>query len=119
MCNAHFGLYLLGHWVRERGAFTLEEAVRLLTSVPADIFRIAGRGRIAPGAFADLLLFDPARVGAGPKRHVRDLPGGGSRVLRDPEGVAGVWVNGARVFDGTGYIERDRRPGMVLDSFAA
>ena len=118
MCNAHFGLHLLGYWVRERKTFGLSEAVRLLTSVPADIFRIKDRGRIVPGAHADLLLFDPDRVGASGKQRVADLPAGGSRVVREPVGVYGVWVNGHQVFDGAAYLPHAFPPGMVLDSFA-
>lgn len=117
MCNAHFGLYLMGHWVRDRKALSLTEAVRLLTSLPADVFRIEGRGRIEEGAHADLLLFDPETIGAGPKKYVSDLPAGGSRMVRDPIGVAGVWVNGRLVFDGAGYVHHARPPGMVLDRF--
>src|ERR1051326_6083515 len=58
-CDAGFGLHLLGHWVREQRAFTLEEGVRRLTSDPARKYRIPARGTIAAGQWADLLLFDP------------------------------------------------------------
>ena len=97
LCDAGYGLHLLGHWVRERGTFDLPTAVRKLTSVPATIYGIPGRGRLAPGYAADLLLFDPATVGSGPPRRVRDLPGGHARIVRDPLGVHGVWVNGVPV----------------------
>jgi N-acyl-D-aspartate/D-glutamate deacylase len=121
LCDAGFGLHLLGHWVRERGAFTLQEAVRRLTTHPAQAFRIPGRGRIAVGAPADLLLFDPATVGIGPLRAVNDLPGGGRRLLRDPRGVHGTWVNGVRTFDGTSIVAHGagRGPGTVIDRFDA
>jgi adenine deaminase len=59
-CDAGFGLHFLAHWVRETGTFTLEEGVRRLTSDPARKYRIPGRGLIAPGSRADLVLFDPA-----------------------------------------------------------
>jgi N-acyl-D-aspartate/D-glutamate deacylase len=119
LCDAAFGLHLLGHWVRETGTFTLAEAVRRLTSQPADLYRIPDRGRIAPGAWADLLLFDPATVGPGRLRSVADLPGGGRRMVRDGLGVQGVWVNGTRTVDGGGYVDLPRGPGQVLDRFAA
>ena len=77
LCDAGFGLHLFGHWVRERGLFSLEEAVRRVTSVPAGIFGFEGRGRIEPGAHADLILFDPDKVGMSGTRRVADLPGGG------------------------------------------
>jgi N-acyl-D-aspartate/D-glutamate deacylase len=47
LCDAGFGLHLLGHWVRDTGTFALAEAVRRLTSHPADLYRIPARGRIA------------------------------------------------------------------------
>ena len=63
LCDAGFGLYFLGHWVRERGAFDIAEGVRRLTSHQAGLYGIPDRGRIEVGACADLLLFDPATVG--------------------------------------------------------
>src|SRR5882672_4173741 len=117
LCDAGFGLYFLGHWVRERGAFDIAEGVRRLTSHQAGLYGILDRGRIAVGACADLLLFDPATVGISSPRRVNDLPGGGPRTLRDPLGVHGVFVNGVRVFDGTDYARLGKGPGQVLDRF--
>ena len=117
LCDAGFGLYFLGHWVRERGAFDLTEGARRLTSHQAGLYGIPDRGRIAVGACADLLLFDPATVGISAARRVNDLPGGGPRTLRDPLGVHGVFVNGVRVFNGTVYEQLDKGPGQVLDRF--
>jgi N-acyl-D-amino-acid deacylase len=117
LCDAGFGLYFLGHWVRERGAFDLVEGVRRLTSHQAGLYGIPDRGRIAVGACADLLLFDPATVGISAARRVSDLPGGGPRTIRDPVGVHGVFVNGVRVFDGRDYAKLDMGPGQVLDRF--
>ncbi|MEO8202290.1 MAG: amidohydrolase family protein [Betaproteobacteria bacterium] len=119
MCDAGFGLHFLRHWVRETGVFTLAEGIRKLTSDPAAKYRIPDRGRIEPGAFADFLLFDPAKVGLSGLVRLHDLPGGGSRMIRKPEGVAGVWVNGVRVFDGTDYVKLAQGPGRVLDRFDA
>jgi len=117
MCDAGFGLHFLGHWVRETGHFTLEEGIRRLTSHPADCFKIAGRGRLLEGAPADLLLFDPKTVGISRLQISADLPGGGSRMVRAPKGVHGVWVNGVKVHDGRDYVELDRGPGAVLTQF--
>jgi N-acyl-D-amino-acid deacylase len=117
LCDAGFGLYFLGHWVRERGTFDLPEGVRRLTSHQAGLYGIPNRGRIAVGAWADLLLFDPATVGISKSRRVNDLPGGGPRTIRDPLGVHGVFVNGVRVFDGKNYTPLDKGPGQVLDRF--
>ncbi|MDH5351875.1 MAG: amidohydrolase family protein, partial [Betaproteobacteria bacterium] len=104
--DAGFGLHLLGHWVRERGALTLAEAVKKLTSAPAALFGIPDRGALKPGYAADLLLFDPRIVGRGPKQRVFDLPGGHPRLTTPPRGVQGVWVNGER--------DLSRLPGRVL-----
>lgn len=109
--DAGFGLHLLGHWVRERGALALEDAVRRLTSVPAQLFGIRGRGALKRGYAADLLLFDPATVGRGPKQRVFDLPGGHPRLTTAAIGVHGVWVNGVR--------ELERLPGRFLRDFDA
>src|SRR5215472_15415750 len=117
LCDAGFGLYFLGHWVRERGAFDIVEGVRRLTSHQAGLYGIPERGKIAIGAQADLLLFDPATVGVSPARRARDLPGGGARTLRDPIGVHGVYVNGDRVHDGKDYDRHTKGPGQLLDKF--
>ncbi|MFI5017982.1 MAG: amidohydrolase family protein [Dongiales bacterium] len=53
---------VLGHYARDLGILSLEEAIRKMTSLPAEQFGLAGRGRIAPGMAADLLLFDPVTV---------------------------------------------------------
>jgi len=118
-CDAGFGLHFLAHWVRELGVFTLEEGVRRLTSDPARKYRIPDRGEIRPGAWADLLLFDPRTVGVSNLERVRDLPGGGRRMIRAPVGVHGVWVNGVRVHDGRDYAALAHGPGHVLRRYVA
>jgi N-acyl-D-amino-acid deacylase len=118
-CDAGFGLHFLQHWVRETRTFSLEEGVRRLTSDPARKYRIQNRGTIAPGQWADLLLFDPATVGISALEKQNDLPGGGARMMRRPLGVQGVWVNGLQAFDGAKYVERQCGPGHVLRSFDA
>ena len=118
-CDAGFGLHLIGHWSRDLGVLSLADAVRELTSKPAEIFRIPERGRIAPGYHADLLLFDPATVARGPKKRVFDLPGGAPRLTTDGLGVHGVWVNGLRIVDAAGVIEGVGNPGRVLRRFDA
>jgi N-acyl-D-aspartate/D-glutamate deacylase len=108
--DAGFGLHLLGHWVRERGVLTLEDAVRRLTSHPASVFGIRQRGALMAGYHADLLLFDPATVSRGPKRRVFDLPGGHPRLTTAAIGVEGVWVNGVR-------LSEEALPGRLLRDF--
>ena len=119
MCDAGFGLHFLSHWVRDTGEFTLEEGIRRLTSHPAHCFRIPDRGRLVEGAPADMLLFDPARVGISRPIGKADLPGGGTRMVRESSGVHGVWVNGVMVHDGANYTQLAHGPGVVLDRFYA
>jgi N-acyl-D-aspartate/D-glutamate deacylase len=103
--------------VRETGTFSLSEGVRRLTSDPADKYRIPNRGRIERGAWADLMLFDAQTVGVSALQRCNDLPGGGSRMIRQPEGLHGVWVNGQQVHDGQDYLPLESGPGQVLTEF--
>jgi N-acyl-D-aspartate/D-glutamate deacylase len=119
LCDAGFGLHLFGHWVRERGDLTLPEAVKRVTRDVAAAYRIEDRGQITPGTWADLLLFDPATVGRGPRRRVNDLPTGASRLDTPAVGVHGVWVNGIRTADEHGVRAECGRPGRVLRTFSA
>lgn len=95
LCDACFSTYLLGHWVRDKGAIALEEAVRLLTSRPAEVFGITDRGRLAVGLAGDVVIFDPATVGARALRRVHDLPGGADRLVAEASGIEAVIVNGS------------------------
>jgi N-acyl-D-aspartate/D-glutamate deacylase len=117
-CDAGFGLHFLAHWVRETGTFTLEEGVRRLTGDLARKYRIPGRGQIAAGNAADLMLFDPSTVGISALKKTKDLPGGGMRMIREPVGVHGVWVNGVRVTDEHGYTDLKQGPGQVIRKFS-
>ncbi|HQD81690.1 MAG TPA: amidohydrolase family protein, partial [Quisquiliibacterium sp.] len=111
--DSGFGLHLMGHWVRDRGAMTLPEAVRRLTSAQAEFFGIRNRGTLKEGWAADLLLFDPATVGRGARARANDLPAGATRVVTRPRGVHGVWVNGRRVANAQGTTH-DVLPGTLL-----
>ena len=94
LCDSGYPTYVLGTWVRERKVLTLEEAVRRMTSDPADFFGIP-RGRIAPGMPADLVLFDPATVGSvGRPERRYDLPGGAKRMVMRSQGIEMTFVNG-------------------------
>ena len=94
LCDACYATHLLGHWVREDRALTLEQAVHQLTQRPADIFGLKDRGRLAVGLPADVVVFDPATVGAGKLERVHDLPAGEDRLISRPRGVKAVIVNG-------------------------
>ena len=114
MCGAIYTTSLLGRGVREHRVVTLEEAVRLITDVPARFYGLTERGRIEPGWHADLVLFDPATVDHGPERTRYDLPSGAPRLVADAYGITSVWVGGVEVCrDGaaTGAL-----PGTVLRS---
>ncbi len=100
LADQGFTSYLLSHWVRELQALSLEEAVRLLTSAPARLYGLSGRGEIRPGYAADLVLFDPATVGLQRTELVADLPGGAARLIQRATGVEYVLVNGAVLIDG-------------------
>jgi N-acyl-D-amino-acid deacylase len=96
LCDSGYPTYVLGTWVRERKVLTLEEAVRRMTSDPADFFGIRDRGRIRPGLAADLVVFDPATVAsAGRPERLYDLPGGAKRMVMRSSGIEYTLVNGA------------------------
>jgi N-acyl-D-aspartate/D-glutamate deacylase len=94
ICDAAYPSHLLGYWVREKQALSLEKAVWRMTGQPADVFRIQDRGRVTPGAFADLVAFDPRTVGAKHVERVRDFPADGERLIARSEGIEHVFVNG-------------------------
>jgi N-acyl-D-amino-acid deacylase len=117
LCDAGYAMYLFGRWVRELRALDLQTAIRKVTSDPADVYGIVDRGRLGPGAHADMILFDPDTIGITKMERHRDMPAGGERLLRRAPGLHGTWVNGVRVFDGTDYLKHARGPGEVLTRF--
>lgn len=86
--------FLLSRYVRETGALTLEAAIKKITSDPATIWGIPGRGELRPGYAADVVVFDPDTIGRGPEIPSHDFPGGGTRWIRRAVGVDAVIVNG-------------------------
>ena len=115
LCDSGYPTYLLGTWVREQQALTLEEGVRRLTTDPADFYGIKDRGRLKPGLAADITIFDPQTVGSANRGERRyDLPGGGKRMVMPSRGIHYTIVNGETVFaDGA---LTDARAGQVLRS---
>ncbi|MFF5130612.1 amidohydrolase family protein [Streptomyces syringium] len=114
MCGAPYTTRFLGDCLRGRKLVPLERAVRMLTDDPARLFGLRDRGRIARGWHADLVLFDPDRIDAGPATLVHDLPGNGPRLDARARGVVSVRVNGVETVRHdvtTGAV-----PGVVLRS---
>ncbi len=113
MCGAVYSTSLLAS-VRDHGTVSWEEAVQQLSDVPARLYGLRGRGRLAEGWAADVVLFDPDRVAPGKERTVEDLPGGAWRLYAGAEGVEHVLVNGTAVVKegvATGAV-----PGSLLRS---
>lgn len=104
--------HLLAYFVRERQLLPLEEAVSMITARPADIWRLRGRGRLAPGYGADVTIFDADTVAPMMPRVVQDLPGGAKRIDQRAEGITATIVNG-RIFTRDGEVT-DERPGQLL-----
>ena len=121
LCDACAYTYTLGHWVREKQVLSLPQAVRMMTARPAEVYGLRDRGRIAVGAPADLVLFDPETVGAGALRRVNDLPGGADRLVSDASGIEMVMVGGVPIrWQGKDAIDpQGPLPGRVLRGGAA
>ncbi len=96
LCDANYATHLLSHWWRDKQAISLEKAVWRLTGQPAEVYGLTGRGRLAAGAVADVVVFDPDTVGTTRARRVRDFPAGADRLVADSTGIAHVWVGGVR-----------------------
>jgi N-acyl-D-aspartate/D-glutamate deacylase len=118
-CEAGQTSRLLGHWVRERRALSLEEGVRRITSMPADLFGLRDRGRLEAGLAADVTVFDPRTIADHEPELVHDLPGGGPRLVQRASGVVWSFVNGRPVIQEGRMPDRSDRtvgrgPGRVL-----
>jgi N-acyl-D-aspartate/D-glutamate deacylase len=112
LCDVGYATYLLGKWVRQWQALTLERAVHRLTGEVADFFGIPNRGCLKPGAVADMVLFDPDTVDDMPAEYVHDLPNGAKRLIARAKGVDATIVAGQVVYrDGQ---PTGARPGTVL-----
>jgi N-acyl-D-amino-acid deacylase len=115
LCDAGYCTYLIGTWARDKGAMTLEHAVKRITSEPADFFNLRGRGRLAVGNPADVAVFDYSTIGSPKRGEIRnDLPGGGRRLVVPARGVQHTVVNGTVVYEDAKYT--GAKPGTVLRS---
>lgn len=93
--------HFLSYWVRKRGAFTLEQAVRKLTHDNAVAWELGDRGLVRQGYKADLVIFEEDRIRPCLPTVERDLPGGARRLVQKAEGIRATVVNGSVAFEGT------------------
>jgi N-acyl-D-aspartate/D-glutamate deacylase len=100
--------------VTKRRLLPLEEAVHLLTDAQARLYGIRGRGRVAEGGYADLIVFDEHEIKPGPVHTRHDLPAGAGRLYAEAEGIEHVVVNGTEIVRGN--APTGERPGTLLRS---
>ena len=117
VCDASFPTYLLSYWTRDRtrgGRIALERAIQMITADTARHMGYIDRGLLAVGRKADVNVIDFQNLRLKPPRMIRDLPGGGQRLLQEVQGYAMTLVSGVPV------LEDDRptgnRPGHVVRS---
>ncbi|MCY3640279.1 MAG: amidohydrolase family protein [Gammaproteobacteria bacterium] len=105
--------YLFSQFVRHTGALSLEGAVKKITSDTASIWGLEGRGLLQKGYAADITIFNPAEIDRGAEYFIQDVPGDGSRYVRDAKGIDTVIVGGAIAWSAAdGYT--DARQGALL-----
>ena len=114
MCGAPYTTRFIGDMIRGRQLVPVEAAVRMITADPAQLFGLRDRGVIEVGARADLVIFDPATIGAGHATLVADLPGGSARLTSEALGVEHVFVNGVETV--TANTATGATPGTILRS---
>jgi N-acyl-D-aspartate/D-glutamate deacylase len=104
--------YFLAHWVREREAFGWEEAIAMLTARPASEWGMADRGLLKEGYVADVVVFDPARIGPKLPSSRADLPAGGTRLVQEADGIRATVVSGQLFLDNGVFTEA--RAGQLI-----
>jgi N-acyl-D-aspartate/D-glutamate deacylase len=114
LATFNYSTVLLGEPVRKRGLMPIEEAIHLITDVPARLYGLKERGRLAEGWHADIVVIDPETIGAQPVRMRFDLPTGAPRLYGGADGIDHVLVNGSEIVDHGEFT--DARPGTLLHS---
>jgi N-acyl-D-amino-acid deacylase len=109
--DSNIPTYFLSRWVRGEGAFTWAEAIHMLTGAPARVWGLDRRGVLEPGAFADVVVFDPSAVGCAAPAVLNDLPDGGPRLAQSATGIDVTVVNGQVV------TSAGRRTGATPGAF--
>ena len=112
--SSNYSTHMIGQVVQRRGLMQLEEAVKLLTSVQADLYGLKDRGRLHEGAYADVVVLDEATVDANPLTFKPDLPAGAARLYSYATGIANVVCNGQEIVRDGEFT--DARPGSVVRS---
>jgi N-acyl-D-amino-acid deacylase len=114
ICDASYSTYFLAHWARDRksGRFTVPEAVRELTSVPARIAGLGDRGRIGVGYKADLNVIDHAALRLHKPVITYDLPAGGRRLDQTADGYVATIVSGEVIAEDG--VPTEARPGKLV-----
>jgi N-acyl-D-aspartate/D-glutamate deacylase len=110
----NYATEMIANAVRRLELLSLEEALRLVTDIPARLYGLAGRGRVAEGWSADLVVFDPATIASTTVETRRDLPGGAARLYTEAVGIDHVIVNGSVAVQHGSFTEA--RSGRVLRS---
>jgi N-acyl-D-aspartate/D-glutamate deacylase len=105
--------YLFSEFVRGTGSLSLEAAVKKITLDPATIWGLRGRGLLAPGYAADVVVFDADEIGRGPEIASDDFPGEGIRWIRRQQGVDRVVVNGVETWSAAGGYVAGARAGQI------
>jgi N-acyl-D-aspartate/D-glutamate deacylase len=95
--GADWSSYFLRNWVLDRKVWTLEEGIRQITAVPAALVGLYDRGTLTPGAWADIMIFDPEAIEPTHKEFAHDLPGGVGRYKAWGRGVDATIVNGVPI----------------------
>ena len=116
ICDADAPTHYLSYWQRERNKVSLPQAIHQLTAKPAGVLGLVDRGTVAVGQFADLNVFDVARLQSGYPEYVHDFPNGKGRLLVKSQGYAATIVNGSIVTERGDHT--GARPGAVLREFA-
>jgi N-acyl-D-aspartate/D-glutamate deacylase len=112
--SADYATKMLEEAVVKRDLLPLEEAICLLTAVPADLYMLTDRGRLIEGAYADVIVFDAARIGTNPMELRTDLPAGAARLYAEANGIDHVLCNGVEIVRHGQFTAA--RPGTILRS---
>lgn len=110
--SANYTTTMLGQAVAKHALLSMEEAVHLLTQVPAELYGLRDRGVLTEGAYADVVVLDEVMVSSNPMEMRADLPAGAARLYADANGIDRVLCNGVEIVQAGSFT--DARPGTVL-----